>query len=172
MAVRRASWAEGFGYEMKSLQDLMNQRGVEGIQHLNDEFGGLQELARGLKTNTTEGLSGDEADLRHRRDMYGANVIPAKKAKSFLELAWEALHDFTLIVLIVAAAISIILGLVVEKKKETAWIDGFAILVAVIVVVLVTAFNDYSKELQFQSLQKQIKQDHQFAVLRNGEVRR
>ena len=159
-----------FGYEAKSLQDLVGNRGVEAIQVLNDQFGGLNGLAYGLKTNLTDGLPGDEADLRRRRDVYGSNMIPAKKPKSFLQLAWEALQDFTLIVLIVAAIISLILGLVVEKDKETSWIDGFAILMAVVVVVLVTAFNDYSKEMQFQSLQKQIKQDHQFAVIRNGEV--
>lgn len=171
MGERRPSWADGFGYEVKTLQDLMENRGMEGVRRLNDEFGGLEELAHGLKTNLTEGLSGDEADLSYRRELFGSNMIPAKQSKSFLELVWEALHDFTLIVLIVAAVISLILGLAVEKNKSTAWIDGFAILMAVVVVVLVTAFNDYSKELQFQSLQKQIKQDHTFAVIRNGEVR-
>lgn len=35
----------------------------------------------------------------------------------------------------------------------TAWIEGVAILLCVVVVVLVTAGNDYSKERQFRNLQ-------------------
>ena len=39
---------------------------------------------------------------------------------------------------------------------STDWIEGFAILVAVIIVVFVTAFNDWSKEKQFRGLQVKI----------------
>ena len=45
-----------------------------------------------------------------------------------------------------------------------------AILVAVAVVVLVTAFNDWSKEKQFRGLQSKIEHEHRFSVIRNGEV--
>ena len=39
------------------------------------------------------------------------------------------------------------------EDHSTDWIEGFAILVAVIIVVFVTAFNDWSKEKQFRGLQ-------------------
>ena len=45
-------------------------------------------------------------------------------------------------------------------------------MVAVVIVVIVAAANDYSKEKQFQALQKQIKQDHNFNVIRGGNVRK
>lgn len=35
-------------------------------------------------------------------------------------------------------------------EREAGWIEGAAILLAVIVVVLVTALNDWSKEKQFR----------------------
>lgn len=38
-----------------------------------------------------------------------------------------------------------------------------------IVVVLVTAGNDYTKEKQFRGLQAKIEGEHKFAVVRNGE---
>lgn len=38
-------------------------------------------------------------------------------------------------------------------------------------VVLVTAFNDYSKERQFRGLQNRIEGEHKFAVIRQGEVK-
>ena len=49
----------------------------------------------------------DGADLCRRREVFGSNVIPPKPPKSFLQLAWEALQDITLIVLIIAAIISL-----------------------------------------------------------------
>ena len=40
-----------------------------------------------------------------------------------------------------------------EDESEAGWIEGAAILVSVIIVVLVTAFNDYTKERQFRGEQ-------------------
>jgi Ca2+ transporting ATPase len=62
-------------------------------------------------------LSGDSADLQHRREVFGSNVIPPKAAKTFLMLVWEALQDATLIILQVAALIS--LGLSFYKPPES-----------------------------------------------------
>lgn len=45
-----------------------------------------------------------------------------------------------------------------------------AILVSVVIVVLVTAFNDYTKERQFRGLQNRIEHEHKFSVIRGGEV--
>lgn len=46
-------------------------------------------------------------DLEHRRKVFGANVIPPKPPKTFLQLVWEAIQDVTLIILLVAALISL-----------------------------------------------------------------
>ena len=53
------------------------------------------------------GLSGADNDLRRRMEEFGRNEIPPKPPKSFLRLVWEALQDVTLIVLIIAAALSL-----------------------------------------------------------------
>jgi hypothetical protein len=42
----------------------------------------------------------------------------------------------------------------VEENKSTAWIEGAAILISVVIVVMVTAVNNLQKERQFQELQK------------------
>lgn len=57
-----------------------------------------------------------------------------------------------------------------SSEQEAGWIEGAAILIAVIVVVLVTAFNDWSKEKQFRGLQAKIDTEHKFAVIRGGEA--
>lgn len=62
-------------------------------------------------------------------------------------------------------------ALVDEDEAKYGWIEGLAILISVIVVVLVTAFNDYSKERQFRGLQSRIEGEHKFSVIRQGEVK-
>jgi hypothetical protein len=65
--------------------------------------------------------------------------------KGFLELFINAMDDFTMKVLILAAfaSIAIEVGTASDEKRSTAWIEGFAILVAVCVCCTVTAVNDY-----------------------------
>ena len=57
-----------------------------------------------------------------------------------------------------------------ETESEAGWIEGVAILGAVAVVVIVTAFNDWQKEKQFRGLQNKIEHEHKFSTIRNGEV--
>ncbi|KAG8129888.1 hypothetical protein E2320_016517, partial [Naja naja] len=132
-------------------------------------------------------LSDNTADLEKRRQIYGQNFIPPKKPKTFLQLVWEALQDVTLIILEIAAIISLGLsfyappgeesevcgnvsgGAEDEGESEAGWIEGAAILLSVICVVLVTAFNDWSKEKQFRGLQSRIEQEQKFTVIRNGQ---
>ena len=142
-----------------------------------------------LKSSPTEGLKGDPEDLQSRCQLYGENAIPPSKPKTFLQLVWEALHDATLIILEVAALISLLLAFYTPSEEPTnkepgappggpadtseqdaSWIEGAAILVSVFIVVIVTAFNDYTKEKQFRGLQNRIEGEHKFSVIRNGEV--
>lgn len=57
-----------------------------------------------------------------------------------------------------------------DSEADTGWIEGAAILLSVICVVLVTAFNDWSKEKQFRGLQNRIEQEQKFTVVRGGQV--
>lgn len=60
--------------------------------------------------SSLSGLSGNPADLEKRKQVFGENQIPPKKPKTFLELVWEALQDVTLIILEIAAIISLVLS--------------------------------------------------------------
>ena len=66
------------------------------------------------------GLSGSAADLEQRVKVFNSNIIPPKPPKSFLQLVWEALQDVTLIILIVAAIISLGLSFypIGEEEEE------------------------------------------------------
>uniref|UniRef100_A0A1I8GWH9 Calcium-transporting ATPase n=1 Tax=Macrostomum lignano TaxID=282301 RepID=A0A1I8GWH9_9PLAT len=112
-----------------------------------------------LKTSAQSGIKASE--IPRRQQVFGANVIPPKPPKTFLQLVLEAMQDYTLIMLIVCAVVS--LSISVYQMRV-------AIAVAVIVVVLVTAFNDWSKERQFRGLQAKLEQEHLFDVIREGQV--
>ncbi|XP_076232963.1 plasma membrane calcium-transporting ATPase 3 isoform X4 [Calliopsis andreniformis] len=171
-----------YGITLKQLRELMEHRGREGVNKINSH-GGVQEICKKLYTSPSEGLSGAAADIQHRRDTFGSNLIPPKPPKTFLQLVWEALQDATLIILEIAALISLGLSFyhpadeeetsvsMEDDEAKYGWIEGLAILISVIVVVLVTAFNDYSKERQFRGLQSRIEGEHKFSVIRQGEVK-
>lgn len=53
------------------------------------------------------GLDGNSEDIDRRKEEFGQNLIPPKKPKTFVQLVWEALQDVTLIILEVAAIISL-----------------------------------------------------------------
>lgn len=59
----------------------------------------------------------------------------------------EALDDFILKILLLAACFSIGLevGVAAPEDRTTAWIEGFAILIAVFVCATVAAVNNYQK---------------------------
>uniref|UniRef100_A0A8B9JT79 Calcium-transporting ATPase n=1 Tax=Astyanax mexicanus TaxID=7994 RepID=A0A8B9JT79_ASTMX len=183
-----ANHSGDFGVSLDELRSLMELRGAEALQKIQENYGDTEGLCQRLKSSTTDGLSDNPADLERRAQAFGQNFIPPKKPKTFLQLVWEALQDVTLIILEIAAIISLGLsfyqplgeeseacgnvsgGAEDEGEAEAGWIEGAAILLSVICVVLVTAFNDWSKEKQFRGLQSRIEQEQRFAVVRNGNV--
>ncbi|XP_066899542.1 plasma membrane calcium-transporting ATPase 2 isoform X1 [Kogia breviceps] len=177
-----------FGCTMEELRSLMELRGTEAVVKIKETYGDTDTICRRLKTSPVEGLPGTAPDLEKRKQIFGQNFIPPKKPKTFLQLVWEALQDVTLIILEIAAIISLGLsfyhppgennegcataqaGAEDEGEAEAGWIEGAAILLSVICVVLVTAFNDWSKEKQFRGLQSRIEQEQKFTVVRAGQV--
>ncbi|XP_013919499.1 PREDICTED: plasma membrane calcium-transporting ATPase 2 isoform X2 [Thamnophis sirtalis] len=183
-----ANHAGEFGCTLQDLRSLMELRGTEAVVKIKETYGDTEGLCRHLNTSPIEGLPGTTADLDKRRLIFGKNFIPPKKPKTFIQLVWEALQDVTLIILEIAAIISLGLsfyhppgegneacataagGGEDEGEAEAGWIEGAAILLSVICVVLVTAFNDWSKEKQFRGLQSRIEQEQKFTVVRGGHV--
>ncbi|XP_031756963.1 plasma membrane calcium-transporting ATPase 2 isoform X2 [Xenopus tropicalis] len=183
-----ANHAADYGCTLMELRSLMELRGTEAVVKIKECYADTDGLCRRLKTSPTEGLPGTAADLEKRRQTFGQNFIPPKKPKTFLQLVWEALQDVTLIILEIAAIISLGLsfyrppggetegcggaaaGAEDEGEAEAGWIEGAAILLSVVCVVLVTAFNDWSKEKQFRGLQSRIEQEQKFTVVRGSQV--
>jgi Ca2+-transporting ATPase len=112
-----------------------------------------------------------------RKRVYSQNVLPAKKAKSFFKLMWEAYYkESVLILLTVAAVISLALGLYEtfgvdhgpDAPPSIDWIEGCAICVSIVVVVMVGAVNDWQKERAFVKLNAK-KEAREVKVIRSGK---
>uniref|UniRef100_A0A158R686 Calcium-transporting ATPase n=1 Tax=Syphacia muris TaxID=451379 RepID=A0A158R686_9BILA len=164
-----------FQCSLEELRTLMEYRGAEAREKLLNDYGGIEQLCHILGTDMVSGLKNDEQLLQKRRAVYGSNEIPPHPPKSLLRLIWEALQDMTLVILLVCSIFSLALPFLNppsqddQNEKEANWIEGAAILLSVVVVVLVTALNDYQKERQFRGLQAKIETEHKFSVVRGDQ---
>lgn len=166
----RADWRLSPG-ELSSARE-------EGMPFL-ERNGGVEGVVSALHSCASEGIAESEAEMEQRANVYGTNVPPTPTYSSFLDLLLEALNDPTLLVLVFAAVVSLTLGIVITdsdadsdgvEDKNTGWIEGTAILMAVVIVSLVTALNDYSKEQQFRELNR-VKENRNTRVTRGGVQR-
>ncbi|CAK5269233.1 unnamed protein product [Mycena citricolor] len=112
-------------------------------------------------------------DIRHQ--VYGQNVLPSRKSKSLLSLMLAALMDKVLILLSIAAVVSLALGLFQDfgttrpaGQPPVDWVEGVAIMVAIVIVVVVGSVNDWQKERQFKALNDK-KEQRGVKVIRGGE---
>ncbi|KAG6877777.1 hypothetical protein C0993_003978 [Termitomyces sp. T159_Od127] len=115
-----------------------------------------------------------DASVDERRRVYGPNLLPKRPSKSLLFLMWLALKDKVLVLLSIAAVISLALGLFQDfgtpRKPGDApvdWVEGVAIMVAIAIVVIVGSLNDWQKERQFKQLNDK-KEERGVKVIRDG----
>ncbi|CAF1356067.1 unnamed protein product, partial [Didymodactylos carnosus] len=178
-ATNLIDWRENFGISPKELDILMRSKEDEAYNLILTEHGGIKHLCQKLHSNSERGLENDPEDLQLRQIVYGKNEIPPKPAKSFLRLCWEAAQDRVLLILMIAAVVSIVLSIILlhtpqvdadSFSDDNEWLDGVAICLAIFIVITVTALNDWHKEKQFRSLQNRIDKDHLTTVVRAGDL--
>ncbi|PYH90138.1 calcium-translocating P-type ATPase(PMCA-type) [Aspergillus ellipticus CBS 707.79] len=99
------------------------------------------------------------------------NRLPARKSTGFLKLFWLAYNDKIIILLTIAAIVSLSLGIYETTSEGSGvdWIEGVAICVAILIVTTVTAVNDWQKERQFAKLNKR-NNDREVKAVRSGKV--
>ncbi|KAB8204962.1 plasma membrane calcium-transporting ATPase [Aspergillus parasiticus] len=180
-----------FDITAEALSELIESRSLETFHAL----GGLAGLEKGLRTDRNSGLSIDESTIADsaetteiatgqendrftdRTKAFGNNHLPVKKQPSIFQLMWMAYNDHVLFFLTGAAIVSLALGLYQALATEHSarnppveWVEGVSILVAIIVIVLVGAANDFQKQIKFQKLNKK-KIDRNVTVVRSGHAR-
>ena len=93
--------------------------------------------------------------------------MPLAKIKTLWQLIVACFDDPMLRVLLVAAFVSLIIG-VINDGWQYGWIDGSSIFFAVFIITAVTAGNNWAKEKQFQKLQAREKDGQTVPIFRNG----
>lgn len=160
--------ADKFGMDNEKLRALNVSKDVKEL----NEIGGIDGLAAKLCVSVASGLPESEAQdaFATRIAVFGKNELIEPPMVTIWELVWNALKEPILILLLVSAVVSIGFGVgfAEEGHESTGWIEGFAIIVAVFLVVGVTAGNDYSKEKKFRALNS-VKNDRRVKVRRNGK---
>ncbi|ESO05223.1 hypothetical protein HELRODRAFT_191416 [Helobdella robusta] len=172
-----------FGCTSEELQTLMKSKGEGAGKELKEKFGVIEKLCEALKTSVTQGLDPSNVfDMKRRKQHFGSNEIELKKPRNFFSFVYEAIKDQTLIILTIAAFVSIVLAIyesIYSAKKnnvnayedsESGLIEGLGISVAVVIIVLVTAGINYNKEKQFNGLQKKLNEQVKCFVLRAGRT--
>lgn len=109
-------------------------------------------------TSAAPASSGDGQPFEDRVRVFSQNRLPARKSAGFFKLFWIAYNDKIIILLTIAAIISLSLGIyqTVDAGHGVDWVEGVAICVAILIVTIVTAGNDWQKERQFAKLNKRV----------------
>ena len=122
----------------------------------------VKEVETELKTNLENGL--DDNEIKKRLNEYGSNELKGKKKKSTFAKILEQFKDFSIIILIIAAIISGIVG-VAQGEGIT---DTIVILIVVIVNAIIGVSQENKAEKSLEALQKL--SSHAVKVKRNGKV--
>ncbi|KAL4918512.1 hypothetical protein BDW62DRAFT_61889 [Aspergillus aurantiobrunneus] len=185
-----------FPFSPGQLNKMLNPKSLAAYQAL----GGVSGLGTALRTDLRSGLSSDETRLEgkvvyntesssfdyletvgssegtdtqfyDRVRIFSQNRLPARKTTGFLKLLWVAYNDKIIILLTIAAVISLSLGIyqTVDEGHGVDWVEGVAIVVAIAIVTIVTALNDWQKERQFAKLNKR-NNDREVKAVRSGKV--
>ncbi|KAJ8748800.1 hypothetical protein K2173_011356 [Erythroxylum novogranatense] len=140
----------GFAIEAEELASIARTQDIKSLE----SCGGIEGLATRVSVSFDQGVSSRE--ISNRQNIYGHNQYAEKPPRSFWMFVWEALHDLTLIILIVCAVVSIGVGIATEGWPKGMY-DGLGIVLCIFLVVIVTAVSDYKQSLQFKALDKEKK---------------
>ncbi|KAJ5192192.1 ATPase P-type K/Mg/Cd/Cu/Zn/Na/Ca/Na/H-transporter [Penicillium cf. viridicatum] len=183
-----------FAFSPGQLNKMQNPKSLAAFFAL----GGLGGLEKGLRTDLHAGLSVDEGRLDGFVDLQQvvshlddkpiditkpgleANLAPAVAAPTNDGSKFEdRIHTFSenkntgqkiIILLTIAAVVSLSLGIyeTVDGGTGVEWVEGVAICVAILIVTVVTAANDWQKEKQFAKLNKR-NDDRDVKAIRSGK---
>ncbi len=121
-----------------------------------------EKTAQKLETNMENGLTSEAVTCK--REKYGFNELNAKKKKSILVKFLEQFKDFMIIILIIAAVVSGIVG-IQEGEGIT---DTIIILIVVVLNAIIGVAQENKAEKSLEALQKM--SSHVAKVVRDGKL--
>ena len=123
----------------------------------------VEEVEKELKTNREKGLT--EEQVIKIREQKGYNALEVAKKKSLLQRFLDQFKDFSIIVLIIAAIVSGIVGI----NQGEGITDTIIILIVVLVNAIIGVAQESKAEKSLEALQKL--SDHASKVIRDGNMK-
>lgn len=120
-----------------------------------------QEVEQELKTDCQNGLSSNQVQENMKK--YGLNELQEKKKDSLLKKFLEQFKDFSIIVLIIAAIVSGVVGV----AQGEGFTDTIIILIVVILNAVIGVAQESKAEKSLEALKKL--SSHASKVIRNGK---
>lgn len=82
----------------------------------------IAQLVKALELDLDSGLS--EVEAKHRKEFFGPNLLRSKKPARLIAILWQQLKSVVVLLLVVAATVSFVLG---------DWVEGLAILAVLVI---------------------------------------
>ena len=121
-----------------------------------------EDVANFFETDMIKGLSSEQVE--EKRSVYGTNEIVSKNKKSIAKMILEQFQDFMIIILIIAAVISGIVG----QSNGEGFTDSIIILVIVILNAVIGVIQELKAQKSLESL-KNLSAPHS-KVIRDGKL--
>ena len=157
-----------YGIDILQIEELMGLYKERGIFYKDlekiKELGSTEGIMEKLKTELRIGIR----SIDNRENDFGSNKVCIEPVPPFCSYVLEALEDLMIRILIAAAVIQIILGATLSEDPSKDWIDGFSIIIAVLVVTVVGSVTNYQKETKFHELNTIQNEGTIYKVIRNG----
>ena len=122
----------------------------------------VDETTQKLKTDIEKGLSTEEVERRQAQ--YGFNELKEKKKKSLIIKFLEQFKDFMIIILIIAAIVSAIIGI----SQGEGFADSVIIMIVVIANAIIGLIQENKAEKSLEALKKM--SSHVAKVYRDGKI--
>ena len=106
----------------------------------------ISDIISVFRTSEAEGLTSEE--VRKRLDEYGYNILDEKRGKSFLSMFFAQFKSFMIIILLIAATISGVVGVL----EGEGLLDTYVIMGILIVNALIGAIQEKRAEASLEAL--------------------
>ncbi|KAK9935879.1 hypothetical protein M0R45_012752 [Rubus argutus] len=159
--------ASEYELQFDTIANIIKTKDVKSLR----DFGGAQAFAEALGSDLETGIpTNDEAICCRLIATTNSSASGQAAARGFIQLAQKYCNSYMILLLFVAAVLSLSFGML-EEGPSTGWFEGVIILDAIIILVVLPSLRDFWRESKgLSGKQKQLdKRDQvEVEVLRGG----
>mmetsp|Transcript_104994 Transcript_104994/g.145192 ORF Transcript_104994/g.145192 Transcript_104994/m.145192 type:complete len:131 (+) Transcript_104994:133-525(+) len=113
------------------------------------QHGGAHGVLKATGSDEKTGIMGDERDIKRRQSFFGPNKKPMPQLPPFWESFKDAIDDRIILTAAIFGVLTMLVGLIYDPSGM---VDGIAILISLLLLVLITSCNDWKKDTKFVEL--------------------